>query len=56
MVGTGSDILLKFCIINESPFDYEIEDCYFTFNDKQKKKIKAYVRPKKITVPSGEHT
>lgn len=56
MVSTGSDILLKFCIINASPFDYEIEDCYFSFNDKQKKRIKTNVKPRKITVPPGEHT
>lgn len=56
MVSTGSHILLKFCIFNESPFDYEVSNCYFVHNDTHKKNIKTLVNPKKIVVSSLEHT
>lgn len=53
-VSTGEEIVLKFILKNNSPYNYKVGGVYFVGNNKDKTTIPITLKPKHMVVAPGE--
>jgi len=53
-VSTGEEIVLKFILKNNSPYNYKVGGVYFFGNNKDKTTIPVILKPKRMVVAPGE--
>ncbi|TSJ80104.1 MAG: hypothetical protein NMK33_06240 (plasmid) [Candidatus Cardinium sp.] len=53
-ISTGEEVVLKFVLKNNSPYNYKVGGVYFVGNNKDKTAIPIKLKPKRMVVAPGE--